>query len=83
MIDKVELYKCSYCGMLYNTYEEAEECLNNHNIIFAIEENKPFSDCWGKSESNWRTTDIMFKNYSKAKQYDDGKDYRVVIKELK
>lgn len=42
--------------------------------LYIIYKNYPSHDCWGRYESDWRKTDIIFTNEDSAKLYVKNKD---------
>lgn len=83
LVNKVVLYECEYCEELHKTVEQAIECLNNHNIVFRIEQLKASHDCWGSRTSYWSSTDKLFKDYRDAVKYiGRSDDYRIVYQKL-
>lgn len=85
MLIKVEqAYTCPYrhCYQTYNSLAEAESCLDSHNVVFIVEEKGLVTDCWGRQEVDWVTTNLIYKHYKDVKFYDESPDYRVIIQDL-
>ena len=40
--------------------------------VYVIHKNYPSHDCWGRYESDWQRTDIIFGNEEAAKMYTNG-----------
>lgn len=83
MIKKIEKFECPYCHELHDTEYKAEYCLNEHNVIFIILKDIGSIDCWGRCESHWVDTDLIYKNYNDVKPYLSKDNFKVKIKELK
>ncbi len=82
LIENKIVFTCPYCGKESVNYDDILNCLDMHNIIFAIEEPDYSHDCWGNNTTDYCEKGKMFKKYKDAYAYCEGKDMKIKIKEL-
>lgn len=82
-INKATVFICPYCCKEYNSEHEVKQCLNDHNIIFAIYKYKYSCDCWGRADGEYENINMFFKKYEDAEDYiKSHKDCKIYIHKL-